>query len=204
MLEMYYKTIFNCSFNYLHISVISFVKKERLQKISKPSVSFFLSYSWYPSAKSTSSDREDNRHIYIVLYIHTHIHMQLCERTKMFLIFCGVLVDVLFCVVFVLTTKTVLFEIGSFLELKIQTNPSSIRPFQVRLAAFVFVAVVVSAVILFFPQLKFSTSFFFFWQIDNVIEGEMARLSNRGLTQELGLDGWMVRCSNGLLSQDNA
>lgn len=67
----------------------------------------------------------------------------------MFLIFCGVLVDVLFSVVFVLTTKTVLFEIGSFLELKIQTNPSSIRPFQVRLAAFVFVAVVVSAVILF-------------------------------------------------------
>lgn len=110
----------------------------------------------------------------------------------MFLIFCGVLVDVLFSVVFVLTTKTVLFEIGSFLELKIQTNPSSIRPFQVRLAAFVFVAVVVSAVILFFSIAQiFHFIFFSFWQIDNVIEGEMARLGNRGLTQELGLDGWM-------------
>lgn len=122
----------------------------------------------------------------------------------MFLIFCGVLVDVLFCVVFVLTTKTVLFEIGSFLELKIQTNPSSIRPFQVRLAAFVFVVVVVSAVILFFSIAQIFHFIFFFWQIDNVIEGEMARLGNRGLTQELGLDGWMdgwmVGCSNGLLS----
>lgn len=81
MPEMYYKTIFNCSFNYLHISVISFVKKERLQKISKPSV-FFLSYSWYPSAKSTSSVREDNRHIYIVLYIHTYTHSYVVMRAN--------------------------------------------------------------------------------------------------------------------------
>lgn len=42
----------------------------------------FLSYSWYPSAKSTSNVREDNRHIYIVLYIHTYTHSYVVMRAN--------------------------------------------------------------------------------------------------------------------------